>query len=784
MSKNSQSIRFRIAFPVILLGFIFAIAGTYLIEQLLEGHITKEFRKELHNFGNRLYYVTKSNYTTLFYNYGTDVLSFTDMEPLVMDETIDMLERMLEESKGYEAYILTPYDVIPITGALLTREEVEVALKQGFLKTDSCVKMLHQKSFLPWSWTIVTLRKTSELKSIVITNRYLLLLIIAGLVVLIILVLYYVLSRTIAKPFRTIFDYLKGIQQGIYTPLSISSSKEIESLVKHLNTMTSMIAKREREISDQYRYMREILDTGASIVLVTNGKQIVEANSRFFEFFHEYKDIDAFKEEHQCVCDFFEVLDDPEYVYADEKVLWIDRILEDTETIYKALIIRQGIERHFAVYANALQLGGEKRVVITMAEITEMIEQRKDQERQLYTDDLTQLPNRLKLMRDVKKTNRAMTLVLINIDGFKMVNDLYGTDSGDLLLKAFGALLMKVKDGEYFTIYRMQGDEFAALGLTVLGDRALKEKIEACSKQLEEHMFDLKGTQHSIHVTMGAAVGKKNLLTEADMALKGAKHDKTPYRIYRAEHGMSERFEKRMMWTNELKSALMQDRIVPFFQPIVCGVSGNIVKYETLMRLMDQDGRAIAPGEFLGIAKEVRLYPALTKTILEKSLTRLEQLPCSISINISYLDIANHDVMKVLEHFYHHYGTLERVTFEILESESLANIESVQNFITRVKEMGCRIAIDDFGSGYSNFETILKLDIDYLKIDGSLIRVLGTDRNATIMVETITSFARQMGVKTIAEFVSNETIAEHVQKTGIDYLQGYFYGKPIPNPEK
>ena len=154
--------------------------------------------------------------------------------------------------------------------------------------------------------------------------------------------------------------------------------------------------------------------------------------------------------------------------------------------------------------------------------------------------------------------------------------------------------------------------------------------------------------------------------------------------------------------------------------------------------------------------------------------------PDEFSINLAYEDIADPDTMTFIKDKLVEYGLAKRAVFEILESEIIRNYERADGFVKEFQALGCKIAIDDFGSGYSNFEHLLRLKVDIIKIDGSLIRVLDSDPSAAILTEGIVNFARKLNMQTVAEFVHSDSVQRRVKDLGIDYSQGYFIGEPEP----
>lgn len=237
-----------------------------------------------------------------------------------------------------------------------------------------------------------------------------------------------------------------------------------------------------------------------------------------------------------------------------------------------------------------------------------------------------------------------------------------------------------------------------------------------------------------------------------------------------------------MLWTKKLKSAFINDNIEVYFQPLVNNKTLKVDKYECLVRLIDEDGKVVAPYFFLDISKKSNQYTKLTKIVLEKSFQKFENLPFEFSVNISYEDIENPDFLDFIKDLLNKYNVTNRVVFEILEDESIKNYNLLISFVDEVKALGCKVAIDDFGSGYSNFEHLLKMNIDYLKIDASLIKNIATNENSYKITKTIIEFAKNLNLKTIAEFVENEEIFNIVRNLGADYSQGYFFSAPISTP--
>ncbi|MEM7020223.1 MAG: EAL domain-containing protein [Pseudomonadota bacterium] len=245
-----------------------------------------------------------------------------------------------------------------------------------------------------------------------------------------------------------------------------------------------------------------------------------------------------------------------------------------------------------------------------------------------------------------------------------------------------------------------------------------------------------------------------------------------------------EEYEYNLTWGTKLKYAIKEDRLVPYFQPIANNNDDSIQKFECLVRLIEEDGSAITPGVFLGVAKKFKLSPDITRIMIEKSLLVLKDSDYEISLNLSYEDIIDTETTDFIKANLQEREIAERVTFELLESESIANYEQVHLFIQDIKALGCHISIDDFGTGYSNFEHILRLNVDFIKIDGSLIKELDTDDNAYVVTRSIVNFAKELDIRTTAEWVHSQSVLEKVKSLGVDYAQGFYIGEPAPTPSK
>jgi diguanylate cyclase (GGDEF)-like protein/PAS domain S-box-containing protein len=390
-----------------------------------------------------------------------------------------------------------------------------------------------------------------------------------------------------------------------------------------------------------------------------------------------------------------------------------------------------------------------------------------------YYDQLTGLPNRQKIVSDMGKRNPSVCIIF-NIDDFKEINDFFGIEIGDNILNQVGQWFYKMN----FSPYRIGGDEFAVLLYEHINWNDLRNRISALMSLFEEKDFYVDNETINLRMTVGAAIGHHKLLTRADIALNRAKKSKKSIALYAEHENVEETYRANMKMSAAIRLALSKGQIICHYQPIVNLITGTVDKYETLVRMIDTHGNIISPSIFLTIAKKTKLYPQITVEVINQACKLFATRTEEFSVNLSDSDIRDPHIVKEIINTITKTGTASRIVFEILESEGIENYEEVVQFITQVKALGAKIAIDDFGTGYSNFENILKLNVDYIKIDGSLIRGITDNSRHHIVVETIVNFAEKIGAKTIAEFVSSEAIYDAVKKLGVGYSQGYYTGKP------
>lgn len=400
---------------------------------------------------------------------------------------------------------------------------------------------------------------------------------------------------------------------------------------------------------------------------------------------------------------------------------------------------------------------------------------------QLNHEPLTLLPNRNKLLSDLLSI-KHYALALINIDSFKEINDFYGHDFGDKVLLSLSNILKQLIKSYPITLYKMPSDEFALAITKELNDTEIKEIFEKISASISQHSYNIHNISLYITCSIGVCIDKSltnELLTNADLALKTAKKQNVSMLYYSDNLQTKKDYQNNILWSKKLKDAISNNSFKLLYQPIFCIKSGTILKYEALIRMVDEDNSLISPFFFLQAAKRSRLYPLLTKFVVDNVFEKLKTSTFIYSLNISILDILDVDTKEYIFTKLKESDASNRVVFELLESEGVDNYKEVSEFIAKVKSYGSKIAIDDFGTGYSNFAHIIKLDVDILKIDGSLIKNIDTDINAQTIVMAVVEFSKRLNIEVVAEFVHSKEVYDKCIELGVGYLQGYYLSEPI-----
>ncbi|QSZ41894.1 EAL domain-containing protein [Sulfurimonas aquatica] len=400
-----------------------------------------------------------------------------------------------------------------------------------------------------------------------------------------------------------------------------------------------------------------------------------------------------------------------------------------------------------------------------------------------FTDQLTSLPNVYQLRKDMQ-VDDEYGLVLIKIDNFATINNFYGFVIGDYVIEEISKYLSKTIT-EY-KIYRLSGAEFGFILDKKMSFYELKLYLNELYKKINSFFVMHQKSKIFVDFTMASSssIDNEKIFSKVSMALNYAKQIGVPFWIYEDRMNFENDYERNIELSEIVREAVKESRIVPYFQAIIDNKTSKIVKYECLARLIDKDEKVLSPVLFIPIAKKIKIYNEITKQMIDKSFEAFKDSDMEFNINLSIEDIMSSEIFNFILEKVKNFKAASRVTFELLESESVEDFQRVERFITELKRYGAKVAIDDFGSGYSNFSYLIQIKAQYIKIDGSLIKDIDVDKSALLVVETIVSFAKKLGIKTVAEFVHSSVVMDKVKELGIDYSQGFYIDKPSINNSK
>ena len=661
------------------------------------------------------------------------------------------------------------------------------------LECKSHKHLVYTMLYSPWDWLIVSdvllddvqssmKQKEVELKS-KIKNRLLIVVLLLVLLSIVIFVFVNRIQYIIYKNLDIFINFFKKIEDtNSYVDIEELSISEFRELGNHANEVMAKKIENEEKINQQnleikqrslvFKQYANVIDSSL-IVSKTDPKGIITYVNEEFCRVSGYSKEELIGKSHN-------IIRDPEAPKSVFYELW--QTIK-SKKIWKGVLKNRKKSGEFyyvkSVVSPILNLAGEiEEYIAVRNEVTDLILQEKLILKQT-TDELTLLPNRQKLFQDLA-VESDFRLAIFDILDFKEINEHYGFAVGDrLLIKVKEVLQDIIQTHPSLKLYRLPGDEFA-----LLSEKCPKENfLEVCKKitnRFKKRDFVDEEVTYTIELVCGVSF-QKNFFINAEMALNHAKSEAQEIIVFDENTGIKEQLEKNILMTRKLRYAIEHDKITVFIQPIINRNKSEISRYECLIRMIDEEGKIVSPFFFLDVAKKANLYHKLTRIVIEKSFNYFKDREDSFSLNLTIEDILNKETISTLFTKIDENNQLRgRVTLEIVEDEGIENYVEVSDFITKAKEKGFLIAIDDFGTGYSNFEYLMKLNADFIKIDGSLIKHIHIDKNAKVVTELIVSFAQKLHIKTVAEFVHSEEVLQAVREMNIDYFQGFHLGEPKP----
>ena len=427
----------------------------------------------------------------------------------------------------------------------------------------------------------------------------------------------------------------------------------------------------------------------------------------------------------------------------------------------------------------------------------EVHDKQVDLKYQAMHDNLTGLPNRNLMIQRLehaiaiaRREKRTPGLIIMDLDGFKQVNDTLGHPVGDKLLIAIGARLLDLLR-ESDTVVRLGGDEFAVLiddidanSMFVIAGRILN--VIQQPFEFESNQLFVSGSLGIAHYPIHGETSEL-LVQHADVAMYHAKRRKLGVTVY--DPSFDENKVHKLSLISDLRDALSNDKLELYFQPKVDMSTMQTYGVEALLRWNHPEHGFIPPDQFIPLAEQSGLINQVFEWVFEKSAQNARRwidlgLNLNVAVNLSVYDFQHHDIIAVIGEVLDQYNLSPSCfSIEVTEGAMMENPEESIKKLEAIDEMGLRISIDDFGTGYSSLSYLKKLPVDELKIDKSFVMQMDTDENDAIIVRSTIDLAHNLGLKVVAEGIENQDILDLLIILGCDVAQGFFLGKPMPAAE-
>lgn len=468
------------------------------------------------------------------------------------------------------------------------------------------------------------------------------------------------------------------------------------------------------------------------------------------------------------------------YIYSATSILLIIM-----SAILGVLIFYQNrniLKAHLQVksLAEALQESKEK-----------LQEQNARLEYDVYHDSLTEMNNRHffwgnlnETIENAVKNNNSVSVMLFDLDRFKEVNDTYGHDVGDMLLRQISQRLISMGLTPD-TLYRLGGDEFAFLssGLTESSAVARAQNICDAINQPYTIYNTIINITTSVGIVISGTERRSDYLYKfADLALYEAKSEGAgKIKVFR--QWMLEKLQERRTLEHDMALALVNKEFVVYYQPIVDSFSREIYSYEALIRWKHPRKGLLSPDSFIPVAEKTGMINEMGKSVLEMACREAASwgIPTKISVNVSPVQLSSKAFAEIVLSILNETGLpAERLELEVTESSLFTESNTPMNTLNRLRALGVKISIDDFGTGYSSLSRLGRLAFDKIKIDKSFVNSISTQEDALNIIRLITGMAKSLNMKTIAEGVETQEQLESLQALGCDFIQGYLFGKPQP----
>ena len=545
-----------------------------------------------------------------------------------------------------------------------------------------------------------------------------------------------------------------GVEGYLLKPINF---KQFISLLEKVVQKSQ--AKKAQELLKQYK---DVTDKSSIMSIIDNDMKITYVNDAFCEL-SQYTKEELIGKDYAQTTNFTQVP-------ALNEEIW--RTIKEEKSIWKGIVKNVSKGGHPYYLDSTI-----KPILDTNGDIIEYIALRHD---------VTAIMNPFKRLNDLIDSSSIPIAVLVKIENFENIQNFYGQKFTQDIEESFAKKLFDYlpSSSGFKNVFILRNGEYAFAKdrvNSIKTDEDIIKELELFQKSVNEAKIEIDGLDYDLSVIISLAYGD-DVVENAMYGLKQLLETRQNFIV--ANDLVYKEHTKAQVNINILKMvkvAIDNNKIISYFQPIVNNKSKKIEKYESLVRLIDEDDNIISPYFFLNTSKKGKYYTQITSIVLDNSFKALENTDVDISINISALDIEKEEICeKIFSLLEVHKKCADRIVLELLEDEDVKDFEVIKAFISKVKSLGVRIAIDDFGSGYSNFERLLEYQPDILKLDGSLVKNIVTNKFSLSVVKTMVNFAKEQNIKVIAEYVENREIYDVLCTLGVDYSQGYYFGKPEP----
>lgn len=582
-----------------------------------------------------------------------------------------------------------------------------------------------------------------------------------------------------------------GDEIDLLDEVTVELSEQLERMETELQNYTREVAQRATELGQERDFNQKLLDTAQAIILIHDSKGQLREINAYGEQSTGYSERDI---RGHGLADFIHN-DDRDVVRFD-----VQRLLDGKRERIQCearLLKSDGVARDI-IWLHA-RLDTDQAAVLSMGfDVTE----RKQAESRLIWladhDTLTGLMNRNRFNRELETCinvaadqDRIGALLYLDLDDFKDINEAAGHKTGDEMLRRIAnALINHVPEGSL--VSRIGGNEFSCILMDADEEVAVLKARELASAIIQTVLIH-EDKHYQVTTSIGIALfpshsnNVRGLFACADTALIDVKKQGgRDVRVWSEKEFSGQNVEQRVYWRDRIRRALDEDRFVLFYQPIVRAEDGHLSHCEALIRMKDEDDSIIPPGQFMSVAESHGLIHEVERWVVRTGIRKLASMQAQgrdigMSLNLSGYSFQDPEMPDVIREAINDSGVdPQGVIFEITETATVSNLTVAKEMIEQIRLLGCRFALDDFGVGFTSFHYLKKLPVDYIKLDWSYVRNVQHEPEDQVLVKAMNAMAVGLGKKVIAEGVESRACYEWLRDHHVEYIQGYYFGKPTP----